>query len=91
LTARYRPLIEYPVGLHREADGHVGRAIENFKDAIANQAAEFAPGPALGGQFDAAIARLAMGTAEIGLSHVREPIPEGRFPEVKGKLFSAFG
>ena len=75
LTARYRVLIEYPVGLHREANGHFGRAIENLKNVIADQATEFAFGPGLGRQFDAAIAGLAVQTGEVGLSHARELTP----------------
>jgi hypothetical protein len=64
-------LIEYLLGLHGEADSHFGATIENFKDAIADQATKVAAGPLSGDQFDTAIASLAPGTSDIGLSHVR--------------------
>ena len=59
------------VGLDRETDGNVGATVENLKDVIANQTSEFAPESLLGNQLDTSITGIAIGTNEVGLSHVR--------------------
>jgi hypothetical protein len=58
-------------GLNREADGHVGFAVEYLDDVIAQQAAELALGPLAGNQFDPSVPRVALRTAEVGLSHTQ--------------------
>jgi hypothetical protein len=58
-------------GLDREAHGYVSRAVENLKDLVADQTAEFAPGPLFGNEFNPAIAGVAFGADDVGLLHVR--------------------
>jgi hypothetical protein len=58
--------LEGLLGLHREADGDLGRPIENLKHVIAQQAAEFAGGSRAAREFDAAIAGIAVGADDVG-------------------------
>jgi hypothetical protein len=58
-------------GLDRETDRNLGATVGNFKDMIANQTSEFAPESLLGNQLDTSITGIAIGTNEVGLSHVR--------------------
>ena len=62
--------LEGLLGLHREADGDLRRPVENFKQMIAQQAAEFAGGPRAAREFDAAIAGIAVGADDVGFFHV---------------------
>jgi hypothetical protein len=62
-------LLEYLLGLYREADGYFGRAVENLKEMIADQTTELARGPRLGSQFNPAVTGAALGAGDIGLSH----------------------
>jgi hypothetical protein len=55
--------------LNRQADRNIARTIERLKELIAEQAAELAFGTGPGRQFDAAIAGMAVGTANVGLIH----------------------
>jgi hypothetical protein len=56
-------------GLDGEAHGDVSRAVENFKDLVADQTTEFAPGPLFGNEFDPAVAGVAFGAGDVGLLH----------------------
>jgi hypothetical protein len=64
-------LLERPFRLDREADGDFGRAVEYFQDMIAQQAPILAPGPLAGGQFNPAVAGVALGTGDIAFLHPR--------------------
>ena len=64
---RVDPSIQY--GLDGEAHGYVSRAVENLKDLVADQTAEFAPGPPFGNEFNPAVAGVAFGAGDIGLLH----------------------
>jgi hypothetical protein len=66
---RLEGLFEGLFGLDREADGDLGCTIENLEDLIAKQAAELALGSRSGSQLDAAVAGVAFGTGDVGLSH----------------------
>jgi len=61
--------LEGLLGLHREADGNLGRAVENFKDVIAQQTAKFAGGPRAACELDAPIAGTAARADDIGFFH----------------------
>jgi hypothetical protein len=62
--------LEGLLGLHREADGDLGRPVENFKHVIAQQAAEFAGGSRAACELNAAIAGIAVGADDVGFFHV---------------------
>jgi hypothetical protein len=62
-------LFEGLFGLNSEADGDLGRTVENLKDVIAEQATELALGSRSGSQLDAAVARVTFRTGDVGLSH----------------------
>jgi hypothetical protein len=62
--------LEGLLGLHREADGDLGRAVKNFKQVIAQQAAKFAGGARATGELNAPIAGIATWTDDVGLFHV---------------------
>lgn len=62
---------EHFFGLNREADGYGGFAVEHLKDMTTQQAAELALGPLAGNQFNAAVACVAFGTGDVGLSHLQ--------------------
>lgn len=66
---RVSPGIQY--GLDREAHGYVRRAVENLKDLVAGQTAEFAPGPLFGSEFNPPVAGVAFGAGDVGLLHLR--------------------
>jgi hypothetical protein len=61
-------LLEYLLGLYREADGYFGRAVENLKEVAADQTTELALYSLLGCQFDPGVTSIALGTGDIGLS-----------------------
>jgi len=67
---RLQGLFEGLFGLNREADGDLCRTVENLEDLIAKQAAELTLGSRAGSQLDAAVARAAFGTGDVGLYHV---------------------
>jgi hypothetical protein len=62
-------LFEGLFGLNREADGDLGRTVENLKDLIAEQATELALGSWSGSQLNAAVAGVTFRTGDVGLSH----------------------
>jgi hypothetical protein len=72
------PSFKYLFGMDREADGYAGFAIENLKEMVAERATELALGPGLGGQFNAAVASLALWTDDIRLFHGRVELPHPR-------------
>jgi hypothetical protein len=72
---RLSPLFKYLFGLDREPKGYYGFAVENLKDVVAEQAAEFTRWPAYGNQLNPAVASLAFGTGDIGLFHGRGKLP----------------
>jgi hypothetical protein len=55
--------------LDRKADGDLGRSIENLNKVTAKHAMEFALGSTPGTQFQAAIARMAIGTHDVRFLH----------------------
>jgi len=61
-------LLVFRFGLSR-LWGNIARTIERLKELVAEQAAELAFGTGPGRQFDAAIAGMAVGTANVGLIH----------------------
>jgi hypothetical protein len=64
-------ITEKLTGLYRETDRNLGATVENLMDMITNQTAELAFDPLLGNQFELAVSSLALGTSEVGLSHVQ--------------------
>jgi hypothetical protein len=62
--------LESLLGLHREADGDLGRAVENFKHVITQQTAELASGAPAAGELNAPIACIATRTDNIGFFHL---------------------
>ena len=72
-----RALFEGLFGLHREADGDVGLAVEHFQQMAAQQAMKLALGAPLRNQFDAAVAGMAFGTGQIRFFHGRYMLPDG--------------
>src|SRR5580704_3517158 len=67
-----RALLKCLFGLHREAKGNFSCAVENLEHAITDQAMKLALGSWSRDKFDAAVAGVAFGADDIGLSHVRE-------------------
>jgi hypothetical protein len=68
-------------GLDREADGDFGRAVENLKDMITEQAMVLALGPFAGSHFNTAIASAAFRASDIGFDHEKRPQhPRNRIP-----------
>jgi len=63
--------------LNREANSDLGRAVENLKQMVAQQAAILAPRSTYGNQFNAAVAGIAFGTGDIGLLHGGNLPPRG--------------
>ncbi|MEO6841324.1 MAG: hypothetical protein ABI192_11210 [Bradyrhizobium sp.] len=57
-------------GLYREADGDLGRTVENLWHVIAQQAAELAGGSRAACQFDSPITGAAIRANDIGFFHV---------------------
>ena len=64
-----RPSLKGLFGLNREANGDLGRAVENLEQMVAKQATILAPWSTYGNQFNAAVAGVAFGTGDIGLLH----------------------
>lgn len=62
-------LLEYLLRLDREAQRDFGRSVESLEEVATDQAMEFAHGPRLRGQFNAAVAGAAFGTGHVGFSH----------------------
>jgi hypothetical protein len=77
-------LLEYLLGLYREADGYFGRAVENLKEVAADQTTELALYSLLGCQFDPGVTSIALGTGDIGLSHfaIWAVAPKGATPKI---------
>ena len=67
----FQLLLECLFGLHRQADGDLGGAVENLEHMIAQQAAELAFGAVTARQFDPPIARAAIRADDVGFSHVK--------------------
>jgi hypothetical protein len=63
------PNIQFSSRLNSEANGDFVGAVEKLKQMIANQAAKLASLARSRCQFDSAVARLAFGTGDVGLSH----------------------
>ena len=72
-------LFEGLLGLHRQAEGNVGGAIEHFKDLIAEQTAILASGSTARGQLDAPITGVAAGTSNVGFFHRPDICREGEW------------
>ena len=65
-------LLEYLLGLHREAERYFGRAVKNFDYVVAKQVTELAFAPLAGRQFNAAVSRPTFGAGGIGFYHDRD-------------------
>jgi hypothetical protein len=63
------PVIHDLFGLDSEADCYFAGAVENLTQMVAEQTAVFALGLLAARHFNAAIASLALGTGDVGLSH----------------------
>lgn len=68
-------LFERLFGLDGETNRDVGLAVEHLDQMTAQQAVELALGPPLGNQLNAAVAGIALGTADIRFPHAREYAP----------------
>jgi len=75
---RLSPNFPFSFGLNGKAQRHFVRAVKNFKEVVATQATELTPGARSRHQFNASVARVAIGTGDVGLSHSREAITSSR-------------
>ncbi len=65
-----RPVAQYPFRLDGEPKGNFRFAVEDLQKLIAEHAMEFTLWSLLGNEFNAAVARIAFGTGDVGFSHV---------------------
>jgi hypothetical protein len=81
-------LFECLLGLNREADGDLGRAVEYLENLVAEQAAELSLGPWPRGEFNPAVAGVALRTGDIGFFHFsnmrqRPPVRQPRHRHIQ--------